>query len=438
MKLVKNVLLPDFKALTVQTGDVLIKDGRFAEVGGVINVPDAEVIEGGGMLMLPAMSDIHTHMVQSLTKGVLDDLNITDWLVRMLAVQSRLTDEDWYWGVLLGCLQSLRFGVTNVNEMTYFPHIDAVAQAYKDAGIRVTFGLGATDIAENDQIKVLSVEENLQQAEYIYRTYHGKGLLRTAAAPQGRPANTPELMVAMKRFANERGLIWHTHLAEGKMETERVRSWTGRGEGEELLHLGVLDEHSVLAHAIWLSDEEVKRISETGATVAHCPSTNMKISDGTPKIAQFLAAGGNVGIGGDGEASSSNRDLIREARLGSYLQKAYTLDPTVMGTADCWKMLTENGAKALGYGDLGVIRKGYLADFSLVRTDSIATTNRKRILSNLLYAGEGSAVDSVFVAGEQLLSGGEYVKHSKASVLAGAERTLEHVEQYLAEVEATL
>ena len=137
MKLVKNVLLPDFKALTVQTGDVLIKDGRFAEVGGVINAPDAEVIEGSGMLMLPAMSDIHTHMVQSLTKGVLDDLNITDWLVRMLAVQSRLTDEDWYWGVLLGCLQSLRFGVTNVNEMTYFPHIDAVAQAYKDAAVQL-------------------------------------------------------------------------------------------------------------------------------------------------------------------------------------------------------------------------------------------------------------------------------------------------------------
>ncbi|MBR5502034.1 MAG: amidohydrolase family protein, partial [Oscillospiraceae bacterium] len=192
MILIKNVLLPDFKALSVAAGDVLIDGDRFAKVGGKIEAADAQVVDGGGMLLLPAMSDIHTHMVQSLTKGVLDDLNITDWLVRMLAVQSRLTDEDWYWGVLLGCLQSLRFGVTNVNEMTYFPHIDAVAQAYKDAGIRVTFGLGATDIAENDQIKVLSVEENLQQAQYIYDRYHGKGLLRTSAAPQGRPANTPE------------------------------------------------------------------------------------------------------------------------------------------------------------------------------------------------------------------------------------------------------
>jgi 5-methylthioadenosine/S-adenosylhomocysteine deaminase len=347
----------------------------------------------------------------------------------MLAAQWSLGEDEWYYGVLLGCLQSLRFGVTAINEMTYFPYIDAVAQAYEDAGIRATFGIGATDIAENDQIKVTSVDECLRQAEYLYDRWHGKGLLRTAAVPQGRPACTPELMVALKQFANERGLIYHTHLAEGKAETDRVRQWTGRGEAEELAYLGVLDEHTILAHSIWLSEEEIGVLASSGAVVAHCPSTNMKLSDGAPQIAKMLAAGVRVGFGCDGEASSANRDLLREARHGSYLQKVLTLDPTALPAGQCYKMLCETGMEALGYEDLGRLEPGYRADFSLIRTDSLTTTNRHRILTNLLYAGSGEQVDTVFVAGEPVLRQGKFLHHDLGKVLEHCEAILARLEE---------
>lgn len=428
MLLIKNIRKPNFDTLQTEPCDVLIDNGRFVRFAPAIHA-DAETVDGQGMLMLPAMTDVHTHTVQSLTKGPLDDLNITDWLKKMLAVQWSLSDEEWYCGVLLGCLQALRCGVTSINEMTYFPHIDAVAQAYRDAGLRVTFGIGSTDIAENEQVKVLSVEENLRQADYIYRTYHGKGLLRTSVAPQGRPANTPALMQGMKRFADERGLIFHTHLAEGKAETEKVRSWTGRGEAEELAYLGVLDEHTVLAHSIWLSDDEIKLIADSGACVAHCPSTNMKLSDGIPRIAQMLDAGCRVAFGCDGEASSATRDLLREARHGSFLQKAYTLDPTVLPAQQCYKMLTAEGARALGYDDLGILEEGALADFSLVRTDSLFTTNQARILTNLLFAGSGEQVDSVYIAGAPVLKGGCFLRHDINALLQKCENILAGIEQ---------
>lgn len=427
MLLIKNVLLPDFDTLTTAPADLLIENGRFSAVAPQLSA-QCETLDAHGMLALPGMADIHTHMVQSLTKGPLDDMNITQWLQKMLAAQWSLTAEEWYCGVLLGCLQSLRYGVTAVNEMTYFPHIDAVVQAYQDAGLRVTFGIGATDIAENEQIKVTSVDECLRQAEYLYDRWHGKGLLRTAAVPQGRPACTPELMVALKRFARERGLVYHTHLAEGKAETERVRQWTGRGEAEELAHLGVLDENTILAHSIWLSDGEIDLLAQTKAVVAHCPSTNMKLSDGAPRIAQMLKAGVRVGFGCDGEASSANRDLLREARHGSYLQKVLTLDPTVLPAGQCYRMLTETGMAALGYKDLGKIAVGYQADFSLVRTEDLSTTNRRRILTNLLYAGSGSQVDSVFVRGKPVLRGGRFTEHDIGRVLEQCERILSKLE----------
>lgn len=428
MLLIKHALLPDFDTLTTTPCDVLIDNGQFVTFAPDISCA-CETIDAHGMLLLPGMADIHTHMVQSLFKGPLDDMNITQWLSKMLRAQWALDAEGWYWGVLLGCLQSLRYGVTAINEMTYFPHIDAVAQAYQDAGIRATFGIGATDIAENEQIKVTTVDECLRQAEYLYDRWHGKGLLRTAAVPQGRPACTPELMVALKQFARERGLVYHTHLAEGKAETDRVREWTGRGEAEELGYLGVLDEQTILAHSIWLTDAEIDLLAQTKAVVAHCPSTNMKLSDGAPRIAQMLERGVRVGFGCDGEASSANRDLLREARHGSYLQKVLTLDPTVLPAATCYRMLTETGMQALGYSDLGKLAPGYRADFSLVRMDELSTTNRRRILTNLLYAGNGTQIDSVFIEGRPVLQNGRFLHHDIAEVLSQCERILAKVEE---------
>lgn len=430
MLLIKNILRPDFDTLETERCDVLIDGDRFVRFAPDITA-DAEIIDAQGMLLLPGMTDIHTHLVQSFTKGPLDDMNITQWLKKMLSAQWSYDDEDWYCGVLLGCLQALRCGVTAVNEMTYFPHIDAVAQAYSDAGIRVSFGIGSTDIAENAQVKVTPLSENLRQAAYIYEKYHNKGLLKTTVAPQGRPANTPELMQAMKRFADERGLIFHTHLAEGKAETDRIRLQTGRGEAEELAHLGVLDEHTVLAHTIWVSDEEIRLLADSGAVIAHCPSTNMKLSDGTAPVAKMLAAGCRVGFGCDGEASSANRDLLREARHGSYLQKVTTLDPTVLPAGQCYRMLTQVGAEALGYHDLGKAEPGCLADFSLVRTDGLFTTNRRRILTNLLYAGDGSMIDTVFVAGKPLVRGGRLLHHDEKKLLSRCERLIEKIETHL-------
>ena len=316
MLLIRGAMLPDFETGTTTQADVLIRDGRFAAIAPHLEA-DCPIVEASGLLMLPGMADLHTHMVQSLTQGPLDDLNITQWLTRMLRAQWSLTEDEWYYGVLLGCLRSIRYGVTAINEMTYYPHIDAVVQAYQDAGLRVTFGIGATDIAENDQIRVTPVDECLRQAEELYHKWHGRGLLRTAAVPQGRPACTPELMRALKQFARERGLLYHTHLAEGKAETECIRAWTGRGEAEELAHLGVLDESTILAHSIWLTQEEITLLAQSHAVVAHCPSTNMKLSDGAPPIAELLASGARVGFGCDGEASSANRDLLREARPDS-------------------------------------------------------------------------------------------------------------------------
>ena len=236
-------------------------------------------------------------------------------------------------------------------------------------------------------------------------------------------------MVALKDFARQRGLVYHTHLAEGKRETDMIRSWTGRGEAEELGYLGVLDENTILAHSIWLSDDEIRLLADTRAVVAHCPSTNMKLADGAPRIAQMRKVGVRVGFGCDGEASSANRDLLREARHGSYLQKVLTLDATALPAQDCYPMLTYEAMEALGYKDLGKLQVGYAADFSLVKTKALSTTNRNRILTNLLYAGNGEQIQSVYIAGEPLLEKGIFLHHDLGRILEQCEKILSKLEE---------
>ena len=118
MLLIRGARLPDFETGTTTQADVLIRDGRFAAIAPHLEA-DCPIVEASGLLMLPGMADLHTHMVQSLTQGPLDDLNITQWLTRMLRAQWSLTEDEWYYGVLLGCLRSIRYGVTAINEMTY-------------------------------------------------------------------------------------------------------------------------------------------------------------------------------------------------------------------------------------------------------------------------------------------------------------------------------
>lgn len=422
--LIKNCELANFDTLTTYAAEILVEGEKIAKIAKKIAPPeDCEIIDAKGMMAMPSFADCHTHLTQSVLKGPMDDYPITTWLVRLFGIESFMTPEEKYWSALLGSLTALRCGTTVVNEMTDWESLDDVIQAVRDSKLRATIGISTTDIPENEVTPIISVEEALRRSEAVYQKVHNvDGRLRASVAPAGLPAVSGEMAKALKRFANEHGLIFHTHLGEGKMETNNVRKMYGLGgEAEALYELGLLDKNTLLAHSIWLSDHELDLIAQTSANPVHCPSTNLKISDGIPKIAAMVKRGINVTLGCDGEASSSNRDMIREARLAAYLQKGWTLDPTVLDAGTVYKMMTVNGMRALGYEDLGELKEGMIADFLLVDMNrDIALLNPDYKLNNFLYAGDGRCVDTVFLGGEILLRGGHFTFIDEEEVIAKA------------------
>ena len=417
--LIKNCDLVNIDELSTNTVDILIEDDLIKKIGKDISDSEATVIEGRNMLALPGFNDCHTHMPQSFMKGPLDDMPITDWLVKLFKIEKVMDSETYYYATLLGCLQAIRFGVTNVNEMGNKDHIDDQIKALKDSGIRATYGVDTTDVPENELTPILTVDEAIAIHNEVYEKAHNNGLLKASVAPAGLPAVSKELAIACKKYADEKGLIYHTHLGEGKYETGNVAKKYGLiGEAKALEEFGILDEHTLLAHSIWLEDEELDIIAKHGSIPVHCPCTNLKISDGVPKIAQMLERNIPVCIGCDGEASSSNRDMIREARLGAYLQKGVTLNPEVMDASTTLKMMTINGAKALGYDNLGEIKEGYKADIILVDTvNDIACTDLQHRVSNLVYCGDGHNVDTVFINGELKLKDKKFVDYDEKAII---------------------
>jgi Cytosine deaminase and related metal-dependent hydrolases len=405
--LVRNCDIADFDTLGQSRKDILIEGNTVTRIEDKIESNGTEtVIDANGMLAMPGFVDCHTHLMQTFCKGYLDDYPITDWLIRMFNIEGLMSEEDNYYAVLLGCLEGLRFGTTTINDMCGYTYIDSTVQAILDSGMRGTVGMSHTDIAENEVTPLISVEEALKQSEEIFTRYHNSydDMIRVACAPAGLPACSKEIMQALKQFARERKTVFHTHLAEGKKETKDVYDRTDMWEGETLFEYGILDEYTLLAHSIWLEDYELDLIKKAGANPVHCPSTNMKISDGIPKIQAMLERDINVCIGCDGEASSSSRDMVREARAGAYLQKGVTLNPAAMDLSTTYKMLTQNGARALHYDYLGSIEVGKRADFILVDTKSdLSLSNQQTRMSNFLYAGTGHAVDTAFVNGNLVL-----------------------------------
>ncbi|MBQ2309038.1 MAG: amidohydrolase family protein [Erysipelotrichales bacterium] len=429
--LLKNCDIANFDTLGVSRKDLLITGERIALIRDRIlpeEHPDAEVIDVNGKLVMPSFADMHTHMMQTFLKGPMDDYPITDWLVRLFSIGDLFDEETAYYSALLGCLSSLRFGTTTINEMADWIHFAPILKAFEDSGIRAVIGISTTDIAENDKTPLISVEEALYRSEYVYDHAHGKnnGLIEASCAPAGLPACSKKLVQALKQFADHRGIIFHTHLAEGRKETEDVRRmYNLSGEGEALYQFGILGPKTVLAHNIWLSDAELDRIKETGANPVHCPNTNLKISDGIAPFAAMQKKGINVCFGCDGEASSSTRDMIREGRMGAYLQKGVTLDPTVFDAGYVFKAMTKNGPKALGYTDLGEIKEGNLADLIIVdMTDDLSLVNRDYRIGNLLYAGDGHAVDTVFTAGKIMVRGKHLTMFDEGKIIETSERLL--------------
>jgi 5-methylthioadenosine/S-adenosylhomocysteine deaminase len=373
--------------------DVLVEGNRITEIGrDLLADPSEETIDGHGKLAIPGLVNAHTHLAMTLFRGYADDMALMPWLQEKIwPLEARLTREDIRWGVKLGCLEMIRFGVTCYNDMYYF--MDEAARATKEMGLRAVLSGVVFD----------SRPEFRKEAESFIKQWKGDDLISPAVGPHAIYTCSEDTLLWAKETAEKNDVLLHIHLSETRGEVEDSLKNHGKSPVEYLASLGWLGPKVLAAHCVWLSDNDISLLAGHRVNVAHCPVSNLKLAAGIAPIEKLLAAGVNVCIGADGASSNNNLDLFEEMKVAAIVQKNALSRPDALKAEEVWRMGTENAYRAFGL-DFG-LRKGALADIALIDLIRPWFTPETSMVSHLIY-GISGGVDTTIVNGNVLMRDG--------------------------------
>lgn len=416
-----TVVVMDDAGTVLEGGAVLVEDSRIARLlaADEPRPSGVQVLDATGHLVVPGMVNVHGHAAMSLLRGLADDLPLMTWLEEhIFPVEAQLVAPEFvYWGTLLSSVEMLRGGTTTFADMYYFP--DDVARAVAAAGIRAVTGPGIIGFPAPD---FETPDASLESAPAYFERWSGHPLITLGVSAHALYTTPLDAVERAVRLANERGAVFQIHAAEDASEDSVARAATGMGVVEALESVGALRPGTVLAHAVYLSDEDIARVAASGAGLAHNPQSNMKlgIPDAAP-VAAALAAGIPVGLGTDGPASNNDLDLFDEMDAAAKLAKFASGDPSVLPAETVFRMATAGGARVLNLHDrIGSLEPGKLADIVLVDAGRPGLVPLYRVYSHLVYAARGSDVNTVLVGGRVVVRDGRAITVDEAQVMSRA------------------
>lgn len=370
----------------------LVSDSETERAAFLAAHPDARVIDCRGKLLMPGLIDTHCHVAMTLQRNYADDIALMEWLNDYIwPFEACQTPDDIALGMTLGLVELLLGGVTSVADM-YF-HEDRCVEVVRNLGIRAMLGCSHF---EKD------AGEALRSAERALDLAAGCDRIRIAVAPHSGYTCSPETLVRSKVFCRKHDLLYMSHIAETEDEARIFAERFGKSPVQHYESLGLLDERTIAAHCVHVDDEDIATLARRGVVVSHNPQSNMKISSGVAPVWKMVRAGVRMTLGTDGTCSNNDLDMFEELRTATFLQKSATGDPMSLPAGEALKLATANGARAMGRadGELGVLQPGALADVILLDLQKPHLQPLHNVLSNIVYCGKASDVETVVVDGE--------------------------------------
>jgi 5-methylthioadenosine/S-adenosylhomocysteine deaminase len=412
--------------------DVLIDKGRIAAVGQELDGGEgAETLDARGRYVLPGLVNAHTHAHNNLSRSLGDRWTLEQLRARGPALYGGRGAEEQYLSAALGAVEMLKSGCTAAyDQFAALPYpgaedVAAVASAYRDVGIRAVLAPSISDLPSHAVIpgfverlppdargaaaKRPSAAEQLDAVEAAAERWHGAAgdRLRIGLAPVIPGLCSDELLRGCARLMRDRGMTAQTHLAESRVQAVSARRRWGHSAVTQLAEVGLLGPGLVAGHAVWVDADDIARLADAGASIAHNPASNMRLGNGLAPAAALLAAGANVALGADGCHSSDNQNMFEAMRLAALGSSGpFPYQPQRwLGAADAWRMATTAGARALGWkGRIGEIRVGCEADVVVLDGESSLLSPANDLVNQLVYAETGADVEHVFVAGRHVVA----------------------------------
>lgn len=438
--------------------DILVKGDVIAEVGkpGMPAPPDAKVIDARRRLLHPGLVNAHMHGHGNLGKGMGDRWTLELLLTAGPWINGNRSTEDKYLTTLIGAAEMVMKGCTACYDLTVeFPvpsveGLEAAGRAYREVGMRAVLAPMVADIGLFEAIPGLMEAlpaalqkevERLRLAPYrttleaMRKTLQGwkfdRDEVRPAVAPTIPLHCSDEFMLACARLASEFAVGLHTHVSESKVQAIAGLKKYGKTPTAHMDALGLVGPDFTAAHGVWLDDDDMKRLADRGASVAHNPGSNMRLGSGLADMRRMLERGVNVGIGTDGANCSDNLNMYEAMRLASLASKVQGPDwQRWITTREVLQAATVGSAKALGFGDkIGRLAPGYKADIAFLDLDHINWIPLNDATNALVHTEDGSAVHSVMVGGRMVVENRRLLNVDLAKLARDAENARERLEK---------
>ena len=377
-------------------GDILIKNGKIAEVGEKIDFPADETIDAEGAIALPAFINAHTHLAMILMRNYKDDKeNLQEWLSEIFPIEDKLEADDIFKASRAGVAELIKGGCTTFADMYFFA--EETGKAVMEAGINASLGLTIFGDGEETERRYL---ERLPKMKKNAESY---GRITFTIAPHAIYTTEKDSYKKSKEYAEKEGFVVHTHLSETKKEVDDSLAENGKSPLIYLKEIGALSRNNmILAHGVHLTDEELEVVKEYGLSVINNPSSNMKLTSGALDVEKLIEMGINVALGTDGASSNNNLNMLEEMHVAALSASLRGGKP--IKAYDILKMATINGAKALSLESrLGTIESGKDADIILISTKGLNMNPLNNPFSAIVYSASSEDITTVFSNGVKVL-----------------------------------
>ena len=456
---IRNGLVIDPNFRSCERSDILIYKGKIKEINQLgMPVPEgSKEIEADGYILMPGLINAHTHGHGSLGKGLGDRwalehlLHAGSWLNdgRLLEDKRLSANLNAVEMVLKGCTAS--YDLYSEVPMASVEGIEAVAAGYEDIGVRSTIAPMMADIT-----LYKAIPEFLEAFPYRYQTLFSeiqasptekllntcKSLLhkwpfdiersKVALAPTVPLFCTDQFLLGCRDLSDQFEVGLHMHLSESRIQAVKGIQNYGKTLTNHLDQLGLITENFTGAHCVWMDGDDIIRLADKGANVAHNPCSNLRLGNGIAPVHEMRTAGINVGIGTDGSHCSDHQNMFENIRLASLVSRNVNPDTeSWIEASDVLKMATSGSAQALGFGkNIGKLQPGYHADIIFLDLKNINFVPLNNPVNQIVYSEDGSSVDSVMVDGEFILLNRKFTKIDYNKLCYDAQNATERLKAY--------
>ena len=370
--------------------------------------------------LLPGLVNAHTHAAMALFRGLADDLPFDVWLRdRIWPAEARWVGPEFVAdGTRLAIAEMLLGGITCFSDMYFFP--DVTGSVARELGMRAVLGMLTLDLPT---AWAADADEYLRKGLEVHDRFKAEPLITTAFAPHAPYSVSDATLTHIRRLADELDLPIHMHLHEASSEIDAEMAASGRRPLARLAALGLVTPALIGVHATQLVPEEIAALATAGASIVHCPRSNLKLASGFCPVARLLEAGVTVALGTDSAASNNRLDLWAEMQTAALLAKQVAGSAAALPAAQALTMATLNGAQALGLaGEIGSLVAGKAADVICVDLGGVEHRPLLDPVSALVYSASRDDVTDVWVAGEHLVAEGIALRLDVAEIAATADR----------------